>query len=293
MSPEKVLVLNATGKVGRNVCRALREAGFTVYGTTRSANNNLSAQGIKAVVGNYTQPDDLRQAFVASGAKKVFVITDFFSAAGKSAEVEFAQGRAAIDAAKAAGVDHLIFMSVADAEFFDEHVTHLKAKVQLEAYVRASGVPFSILRPCAFFENLDDPANWNPLKKGVVKFLSLDDCKYCATYDIGRAAAVQFKNPQDWLGKSLDVIGWQGDLATVAAALAEVSGVPVKAKLAMPLFFRRLFLKDLHHMFLYYEVQKGPRGTVADFKKIVPDALSAQDWFRFHERYSNGDKISA
>jgi len=44
---------------------------------------------------------------------------------------------------------------------------------------------------------------------------------------------------------------------------------------------------------LSYEVQKGPRGTPADFKKIVPDALSAQDWFRFHERYSNGDKISA
>ena len=114
-------------------------------------------------------------AFVASGAKKVFVVTDFFSAAGKSAEGELAQGCAAIDAAKATGVDHLIFISVADAEFFDEHVTNLKAKVQLEAYVRASGVPFSILRPCAFFENLDDPANWNPLKKGMVKFLSLDD----------------------------------------------------------------------------------------------------------------------
>ena len=28
MSGEKVLVLNATGKVGRNACRALKEAGF-------------------------------------------------------------------------------------------------------------------------------------------------------------------------------------------------------------------------------------------------------------------------
>ena len=293
MSGEKVLVLNATGKVGRNVCRALRDSGFAVYGTTRSANNSLSAQGVQAVVCNYTQPDELRQAFVASGAKKVFVITDYFNAAGKSEDVEFAQGRAAIDAAKAAGVDHLVFMSVADAEYFDMHVSHLKAKVRLEAYLRNAGVPFSILRPCAFFENLDDPANWNPLKKGVVKFLSLDDCKYCATYDIGRAAAVQLKNPQAWLGKSLDVIGWQGDLASVAAALAEVSGVPVTAKLAMPLFLRRLFLKDLHHMFLYYEVQKGPRGTPEEFKKVVPDALSAQDWFRFHGRYTNGEKISA
>jgi hypothetical protein len=80
------------------------------------------------------------------------------------------------------------------------------------------------------------------------------------------------------------VIGWQGDLSQVAAALSKVSGVPVKAKLAMPLFLRRLFLKDLHHMFLYYEVQKGPRGTPEAFKKVVPDALSAEDWFRFHGR---------
>ena len=291
MSAEKVLVLNSTGKVGRNVCRALLEAGYEVHGTTRSTNSALAGMGVMPVVCNYTLRADLDRAFAQTGAKKVFVITDYFGAAKKSAELEFEQGRAAIDAAQAAGVTHLVFMSVADAEFFDHHVKHLHAKVALEKYLRASGVPFSILRPCAFFENLDDAANWNPLKKGVVKFLSTQDCKYCATYDIGRAAAIHFKNPQTWLGKSLDVIGWQGDLSQVAAALSKVSGVPVKAKLAMPIFLRRLFLKDLHHMFLYYEVQKGPRGTPQAFKKILPDALSAEDWFRFHGQYANGEKI--
>lgn len=293
MSVEKVLVLNSTGKVGRNVCRALLEAGYEVHGTTRSTKGSLSGLGVKPVVCNYTLRTDLDRAFAQTGAKKVFVITDYFRAARKSADLEFQQGRAAIDAAQAAGVTHLVFMSVADAEFFDHHVKHLHAKVALEKYLRSSGVPFSILRPCAFFENFDDAANWNPLKKGVVKFLSTQDCKYCATYDIGRAAAIQFKDPQTWLGKTLDVIGWQGDLQQVAAALSKVSGVPVKAKLAMPLFLRRLFLKDLHHMFLYYEVQKGPRGTPQAFKKILPDALSAEDWFRFHGRYSNGEKIAA
>lgn len=292
MSAEKILVLNSTGKVGRNVCRALLEAGYDVYGTTRSSKGTLEGQGVKTVVCNYTLRADLDRAFAQTGASKVFVITDYFRAARKSAELEFEQGRAAIDAARAAGVTHLIFMSVADAELFDHHVKHLHAKVALETYLRESGVPFSILRPCAFFENLDDAANWNPLKKGVVKFLSLQDCKYCATYDIGRAAVIQLKDPQTWLGKTLDVIGWQGDLLQVAAALSKVSGVPVKAKLAMPLFLRRLFLNDLHHMFLYYEVQKGPRGTPEAFKKILPDALSAEDWFRFHGQYSNGEKIA-
>lgn len=293
MTAEKVLVLNATGKVGRNVCRALLEAGFEVHGTTRSSNSPLAGQGVKPVVCTYTIRADLDRAFKETGAKKAFVITDYFRAAKSNAELEFQQGRDAIDAAKAAGVDHLIFMSVADAERFDEHTKHMKAKVELEKYIRQSGVPFSILRPCAFFENLDDAANWNPLKKGVVKFLSLQDCKYCATYDIGRAAAIQFRDPSQWLGKSLDVIGWQGDLSHVAAALSKVSGVPVKAKLAMPIFLRRLLLNDLHHMFLYYEVQKGPRGTPEAFRKIVPDALSAEDWFRFHGQYANGERIVA
>ena len=293
MSAEKILVLNSTGKVGRNVCRALREAGYEVFGTTRSNQNTLADQGVKPVICNYTQRQDLDRAFAQTRAKRVFVITDYFGAAKKSAQLEFEQGRAAIDAAKAAGVEHLVFMSVADAEYFDHHVKHLHAKVALEAYLRDSGVPYSILRPCAFFENLDDAANWNPLKKGVVKFLSLQNCKYCATYDIGRAAVIQFQNPMTWLGKTLDVIGWEGDLEQVAAALSKVSGTSVKAKLAMPIFLRQLFLKDLHHMFLYYEVQKGPRGTPEAFKKVVPDALSAEDWFRFHGRYSNGEPIAA
>lgn len=70
MSTEKILVLNSTGKVGRNVCRALREAGFEVYGTTRSSNNTLAAQGVKPVVCNYTLRADLDRALVQSGAKK-------------------------------------------------------------------------------------------------------------------------------------------------------------------------------------------------------------------------------
>jgi hypothetical protein len=75
---------------------------------------------------------DLDRVFAQTGAKKVFVITDYFRAAKSNADVEFKQGHDAIDTAKAAGVDHLIFMSVADAEFFDEHTKHLKAKVALK-----------------------------------------------------------------------------------------------------------------------------------------------------------------
>lgn len=290
MSAKKVLVLNATGKVGKNTCRALKESGFDVFGTTRSQKSALSEMGVIPVVCDYTVRAELDRALAETGVKKLFAITDFFGAAKSNSEVEISHGKNAIDAAKAAKIDHLIFVSVADAEFFNSHTKHIKTKVVIEDFIRKSGVPFSILRPTAFFENFDDAKNWNPLKKGVVKFLTSKKCKYCATFDIGRAAAVMFNSPDAWLGQSLDVISWEGDLSDVASALEKVSGVPVKSKLAMPVFLRRLFLKDLHNMFLYFEAG-GPKGKPEDFKRVVPDAFSAEDWFRFHGHYSNGERI--
>lgn len=63
MPAEKILVLNATGKVGRNVCRALLEAGYEVYGTTRSSKGRLADQGVKPVACNDTVLGDLDRAF--------------------------------------------------------------------------------------------------------------------------------------------------------------------------------------------------------------------------------------
>jgi len=289
-SDNKVLVLCATGKIGRNVSRALKEKGFDVFGTTRNAKNSLEAKGIHPIVCNYTVREDIDKALQTSGAKKVVSLTDFFGAAKSKPDVEIQHGKNAIDAAKAAGVQHFIFISVVDPDLVNDHVKHFKTKLVIENYLKESGLSYSILRPTAFFENFDDAANYNPLKKGKVYFLTLEECKYCSTYDIGRAAAVMLHNPTEWYGKTLDVISWKGDLKAVAAALEKVGGVPVKYGLAMPMFIRR-FLKDLHNMFLYYEVEKGPKGEPEELKKVVPDAFSAEDWFRFHGKYANGEKI--
>jgi uncharacterized protein YbjT (DUF2867 family) len=86
MANDRVLVLCATGKVGRNVCRALAEAGFDVYGTSRSASASLQALGATAVLADYTQRADLDRALKETQASKVFVITDYFRAAGRSVQ---------------------------------------------------------------------------------------------------------------------------------------------------------------------------------------------------------------
>ena len=274
--------------------RALSEAGYDVYGSTRSVPSTTPST-FTPVCGDYTNRQDLDRMLLQTGAKKLFAITDYFLAANKNFEVEVAQGRVAIDAAKSAAVQHIVFCSVIDAEYMPDQCHHIKTKVEIEKSLKSSGLNYSILRPCAFFENLDDAQNWNPLKKGSLKFLLDQPCTFCGTYDIGRAAAAQFKNPSKWFGQTLDVVSYQGDLSQVAKALETAGGVPVSHSLAMPMCVRGLFLgQDLHHMCNYFEANGGvPRAQerIAAFKAVVPNALSAEDWFRFHNRYADGTKI--
>ena len=298
MADKKVLVLCATGKAGKGICQGLVQRGYEVFGTTRSESGRgvLERIGVKPVVANYVVRADVERAIKESGAKQVVFLTDFFLAAKQSVAKEEEQGKLIIDAIKASGViDFTVFMSVGDLEGVAKHLPkslHFKPKGTIEAYLRASGLKHGILRPVAFFENLDDAANWNPLTEGKVKFLTAAPTMYCSTLDIGKAAAAFLDDKAAWNGKTLSIASWKGDLKEVAAALQAVSGVKTTGAMAMPKFFRWLFLHDLDQMCRYFE-DGYPDSTVSieEFKKVVPDALDAQGWFRFYGKYANGKPI--
>ena len=186
---EKVLVLNSTGKVtkyiliflcfyvilmlfqvGKNVLRALKEQDFDVYGTTRNPKSadGLKAKGYTPVVANYVDRESLREVLKTTQAKKVFFLTDYFLAAKGSQAKEIEQAKIIIDALKEATVEFAIYSSAADLEAFSDKVKHIKSKIAIEDYLKVSGLKFAIIRPVYFFENLDDPANYNPLKKGIL-----------------------------------------------------------------------------------------------------------------------------
>ena len=246
---KKVLVLCATGKAGKGICQGLVQRGFEVYGTSRSATGGkaLEKLGVKPVVANYVVRADLERAIRESGAKQMVFITDFFGAAkGKMANEE-EHGRVIVDTAKASGIDFTVFISVHDVEAYANHrpkALHIRPKGTVEEYLRKSGLKHSILRPVAFFENLDDAANWNPLTAGKIKFLTAAPTLFISTLDLGKAAAACLGDQAAWNGKTLDCASWRGDLKDTAAALQAVSGVKTSGGLAMPTFFRWLFLHE-------------------------------------------------
>jgi uncharacterized protein YbjT (DUF2867 family) len=293
---KRVLVLPGTGRIGAGVCRALSEAGFDVYGTSRGARAGKLSSGATGVTADYTTRADVERALKETGAQKVIFTVDFFGAAKSSARTEAEHGRAIVAALQAnGGVKHAIFVSVADADKPSADVEHFHSKLETEKALKAaSGVAsWSILRPTCFFENLDDPANWNPLKKGQLKFLMLEPLTWVSTFDIGRAAAAMFKDPKQWQGKTVDAVAWQGDLATVAKGLERVGGVPVSFGLAMPSFLLRPMLgRDLYGMCEFFKKNGGAAPqSIPAFKKLVPDAFGPDAFFAHLGKYSDGTKI--
>ena len=256
------------------------------------SSEKLTKLGVKPVQADYTNKESLTLAFKSTGAKLAFLITDFFLSAKGKTELEITQGKLQVDVAKAAGVEFVIYSSAGDSEKMGTKVKHLVGKVVVEDYLKSSGLNFTILRPVAFFENFDDPANYNPFKKGHVKFLSAAPVKLCGTYDIGRAAAKIFRDQSTWNNKTLDVVSWKGTPVEFAEAVTKVTGVKTSFSLAMPICLRSLFLNDLHHMCLYFEHEGGFTSSIEEFKKLVPDALRAEDWIRRLGRYSNGEKFA-
>jgi uncharacterized protein YbjT (DUF2867 family) len=302
MSDKKtsVLVVGATGRIGVELCKALTITSsnennkFDVFGTTRKTpSSKLEQMGVTAVQFAFGDTASMENAIKTSKATVVYFVTDFFVAAGGKPDVEIEHGKIIVDACKACGVQHAIFSSVADCDVCPEGVEHFKTKVEVEDYLKASGLNYSILRPVAFFENLDDPSNYNPLKKGSVKALWPVNLhvKMVSCVDIGKAAKVVIDHPEQWKGKTLDCVSCNVTGDVIAQALSKASGVRCTYSMAVPKFVQKLFMKDLYYMVRFFEDQ-GYTSSIEDFKKVVPDAMGPLEFFQYKGKWSNGEAFA-
>ncbi len=140
-----VLVIGATGNVGRPTVAGLLAKGVTVRALSRSADNfKKLPEGAEGVVGDLETGAGLETA--CAGCERVFLITS-------NGETEAQRGLNAVAAAKAAGVKHQVFQSVKDPAG-EPAVPHYRAKLPIEQAIRDSGMDYTILR-CNFFMQTD------------------------------------------------------------------------------------------------------------------------------------------
>jgi uncharacterized protein YbjT (DUF2867 family) len=229
MDDKIIAVTGATGLQGGKVARRLLSQGWKVRALTRDidkpAAKELAAAGAEVVPGNMDKHAELDAAF--KGAYGVFSVQNFWlPTVGYNSEI--VQGKTVADAARAAGVKHLVFSSVGSAHR-GMGQKHFESKWIIEQYIQTLGLPYTILRPVAFMENF----NWaRPyILNGVFQGRGRRPGKasqYVATDDIGVFAEMAFAKPEQFLGKTIELAGDELTEQQIADVFSKVIGRPVK-----------------------------------------------------------------
>ncbi|KAJ1617445.1 hypothetical protein T492DRAFT_917639 [Pavlovales sp. CCMP2436] len=225
MSVEKpnVLVVMATGKMGRAACEAFRAAGYTVFGTSRDGANPSSAA----------------------------------------------------------------FCDICPAD-----VAIVHSKLEVEKLAQKVGLnALTILRPVSYFENVDQPNYYNPLKKGSLKDLHQPKTllSWVSTADVARAAVAVANDAHHWNGKILTCSSCNATPLELAAALSAASGVPVKYSVAISQFALHWLLFPFYKFVVFMNKNPPPLADSAPFLSLVPDAVGPAEFFKKLGKWSNGE----
>lgn len=151
-----ILIAGATGFLGGEICRRLAATGETVRGLVRVTSDRgtverLRALGVETVVGDARAHHSLDAA--CRGVRTVVstITTTRSRQPGDSIEATDEAGQLnLVDAARAAGVEHFVYVSYSANLDDSGPLTHAKRAV--EQRIRESGMAYTILRPSYFME---------------------------------------------------------------------------------------------------------------------------------------------
>ena len=194
-----ILVVGASGRLGGTIARQLLNQGERVRVLTRTPAKleHLEALGAEVVGGDLRDPASLKSA--CQGIEQV--ITTAHAGEGKGTNVprsvDEAGNRHLIDAARTAGVRHFVFISTHGARP-DSPVDLFRFKYQTEAYLRASGMPFTILRPTHLMDSWVDLFGQSIFKKqeAMIFGRGTNPVNFVAIDDVARLAVLVLKQPE-------------------------------------------------------------------------------------------------
>ena len=257
MKKQTIVVIGATGSQGKGIVNALvNEGSFNVRAITRNP-EKYTGKADEAVYADLQDLQSLKDAF--KNAYGVFVVTNFWEGAD-----EMAQGKNAIEAAKATGVQHFIWSTLPDVEIISEavfEVPHFTGKAKVDDLVKNAGFKYStFVQPPFYYQNLVGMMGPQPKQDGTTGWTLPIDPKKKAIHmsdinDLGKVVAGAFLQPEkvgngSYLSIATELNSFNDIIKAYKANGKEYSFSQVPVEL-FSTFFEGA--KELAEMFGYFE----------------------------------------
>jgi uncharacterized protein YbjT (DUF2867 family) len=303
MTDKKIIaVLGATGAQGGGLVRSIlsdKSSPFAARALTRNVNSDkakdLANLGAEVVAVDIDDVESLKKAF--EGAYGAYCVTFYWE--HFSPEKELAQAKAMAQAAKHAGLEHIIWSTLEDTRqwvpvsdsrmptLMEKYkVPHFDAKGESNQVFTELGLPTTFLLTSFFWENLIH-FGMGPKKGPDGKWaitLPMDDKKLpgIASDDIGKCAYGIFQKGSEYIGKTVGIAGEHLTGAEMAAKLSSALVRDVQYNNVEPEVYRGFGFPgadDLGNMFQFkrdfQDVFCGARST--DVSRALNPSLQTFD----------------
>jgi uncharacterized protein YbjT (DUF2867 family) len=304
-----IAVVGATGAQGGGLVRAIlsdASSAFTARALTRDVKSDrakeLAKLGAEVVAADVDDVESLKRAF--KGACGAFCVTFFW--AHFSPEKELAEAKAMAEAAKHAGIQHVIWSTLEDTRKWvplsdsrmptlmgKYKVPHFDAKGEANQVFTELGLPTTFLLTSFYWENLIyfgmGPKKGPDGKLAIT--LPMGDKKLpgIAAEDIGKCAYGIFKKGREFIGKTVGIAGEHLTGAQMAAALTKALGQEVRYNDVPPEVYRSFGFpgaEDLGNMFQFKrdfeQVFCGARNL--DVARALDPSLQTFDRWLAHNK---------
>ncbi len=278
-----ILVIGATGKVGRQVVGALKARGAAFRVTSRDplkAAQTLGA-GTAIVEADYTRPETLKPAL--AGVNRLFLLC---GPNQHKAELEIAM----VDAAKAAGVRHIVKLSVYGADERSS-ATVMRDHRRIERHIEALGLAWTHLRPNLFMQHFLSHAG--AIKAEGVIHAPLERARVSVvdTRDIGAVAAAALTE-KGHEGRAYELTGPAApSYDEIAASFSTQLGRPIRYdNISAEAAHQRMraagsaewHAEVLGEIFAFFRAGEGARISDAIERVTKQRARSMEDFIRDH-----------
>jgi uncharacterized protein YbjT (DUF2867 family) len=299
-----IAVVGATGAQGGGLVRAIlndKNGPFAARAITRKVDSEkakaLADAGAEVVAADLDDVKSLKKAF--EGAHGVFCVTNFWE--HFKPEKELSQARNMAQAAKDAGVHHVIWSTLEDTRksipLSDDRmptlmgkykVPHLDAKGEANAIFTELGVPTTFLVTSFYWDNFIHfgmgPKKGADGKLAITLPMGTKKLAGIAADDIGKTAYAIFDKGDEMIGQTVGIAGGHLTGAQMAKSLSKALGQPVNYNAVTPAAYRGFGFPgadDLGNMFQFFSDFDqdccDARG-ISETKTLNPELQTFDRW---------------
>lgn len=289
-----VVVFGATGYIGRVVVSEFSRQGYDVTAFTRPRSGIGGRQDAAAVqadlsparvvLGDVCDPASIKPAFGRSGAEyaSTVAVSCLASRSGgvaDSARIDYAATLNALEAARAAGVQHFVLLSAVCVQrptlAFQREKLRFEAALQ-EAAAEDPAFSYAIVRPTAFFKSL--AAQVDSVKKGHPYIMFGDG-------DLAKCNALSERDLARFIVECARDEGKRNRILPVGGP-----GEPVTPKQQAEMLFR-IVGREPKYWSLPLGIMDGVIGVLDALAKVLPFFVDPAEFGRIGKYYASEDMI--